>query len=95
VDEGVNGKTRTLLEYWDFYGKNVDDACYLLEWVAWDSFECEKASHVFGYSFPDPCAFYSRFYYAPFWCDLCNFSDHSTNSCPYYACYAQPDFALP
>jgi len=30
VDEDVNSKTRTLLEYWDFHGKNVDDAWYSL-----------------------------------------------------------------
>jgi len=35
-------------------------------------FEFEKASYVFGCSFLDPCAFYSRSYYAFFWCDLCN-----------------------
>jgi len=26
---------------------------------------------------------------------LCKSSDHETNLCPYYACYAQPDFASP
>jgi len=31
VGEGVNSKTRVLLEYWNFHGKNVNDACYLLE----------------------------------------------------------------
>ena len=67
----------------------------MLEWVAWDSFECEKASHVFGYSFPDPCAFYSRSYYASFWCDLCNSSNYDIDSCPYYTFYAQPDFVSP
>jgi len=30
VDEGVNNKTRILLEYRDFHGKNVDEALYLL-----------------------------------------------------------------
>ena len=39
------------------------------EWIAWDSFEFEKASHVYKYSFPDACAFYARSYYAPFWCE--------------------------
>ena len=81
VDEGVNSKIPILLEYWDFHGKNVDDAWYLLEWIAWDSFNFEKASRV-RYSFFDPCAFYCRSYYAPFWCDLCNFSDHDTSLCP-------------
>jgi len=66
VHKGVNSKTRIRLEYWDFHGKNVDDALYLLEWIAWDSFEFEKASCVSRYSFLDPCAFYCRSYYAPF-----------------------------
>ena len=48
-----------------------------------------------GYSFPDPCAFYARSYYAPFGCHMCNSFDHNANSCPYCACYAQPDFASP
>ena len=26
IDEGVNNKTRIVLQYWDFYGKNVDEA---------------------------------------------------------------------
>jgi len=30
-----------------------------------------------------------------FWYDLCNSSNHTTSSCPYYACYAQPDFVSP
>ena len=55
-------------------------------------FEFEKASHVSRYSFSDPWAFYFRSYYAPFWCDLCNSSDHASNSCPHYACYDQPNF---
>jgi len=62
VDEGVNSKTRTLLRCWDFCGKNFDDAWYLLEWIAWDSFEFEKASRISRYSFSDPCAFYARSY---------------------------------
>jgi len=36
VDEGVNSETRILLQFWDFHRLNVDDAWYLLEWVAWD-----------------------------------------------------------
>jgi len=49
LDEGVNNETRTLLGYWDFYSKNVDDAWYLLKWIAWDSFEFGKASVVSRY----------------------------------------------
>ena len=59
-----------------------------------DSFEFEKASHLSGCYFPVPSAFYARSYYAPLWCDLCS-SYHNITSCPYYACYAQPDFAPP
>ena len=61
----------------------------------WDSFEFEKASRISRYLFSDPCAFYARSYYGHFWCDLCNSSDHDINSCPYYVCYAQPNFAPP
>ena len=52
IDESVNSKTRILLQYSDFHGQNVNEAWSLLEWVAWDSFEFEKASCVSGYSFP-------------------------------------------
>jgi len=38
----------------------------LLKWIAWDSFEFEKASLISEYSFLDPCAFYARSYYAIF-----------------------------
>jgi len=86
---GVNNETRTLLGYWGFHAKNIDDAWYLLEWIAWDSFEFEKAAIILKYSFPDPCAFYYRSYYARFWCYLCNSSGHETNLCPYYICYDQ------
>jgi len=95
VDEGVNSEIRILFGYWGFHGENIDDACYLLEWITWDSIEFEKVSRVSRYSFFDPCVFYARFYYAPFWCELCKSSDHETNLCPYYAYYAQPDFASP
>jgi len=81
VDEGVNSKTRILLEYWGFLAKSIDDTWYLLEWIALDSFEFEKASYVSAYSFHNPCASYSRSYYATFWCDLYNSFDHVTNFC--------------
>jgi len=90
----VNNETRMLLQYWDFHGKNVDEAWCLLEWVAWDSFDFDKASCVSRYSFPNPCAFYARSYSAPLWCDLCNSSHHTFSSCPYYACYAHPNSSL-
>ena len=88
VDEGVNSEIRILLQFWDFHGLNADDAWNLLVWVAWDSFEFEKACCVYRYSFSDPCAFYARSYYAPLWCDLCNTSTHNVSSCLYFACYA-------
>ena len=49
----------------------------MLKWVAWDSFEFEKASRFYDNSFHNPCAFYAKSYYAPFWCDMCNSSDSS------------------
>jgi len=95
VDEGVNNETRLLLQYWDFHRKNFDEAWSLLEWIAWDSFEFDKASCVYGYSFYNPCAFYARSYYTPLWCDMCNSSAHNVSSCLYYTCYAHPDSSLP
>jgi len=95
IDEGVNSKTQILLQFWNFHRKTVDEAWSLLEWIAWDSIEFDKASCVYGYSFYDPCAFYARSYYALFWCDMCNSSAHNVSSCPYYACYAHPDSYLP
>jgi len=68
-----------------FHGKNIDETWFSLKWVAWDSFEFEKASRVSGYSFHDPCAFCALSYYTPLWCDMCNSSDHNITSCPYYA----------
>ena len=65
ADEGVNSEIRILLQFWDFHQLNVDDAWSLLVWVAWDSFEFEKACCVYRYLFHDPCAFYARSYYAP------------------------------
>ena len=65
-DEDVNNETRILLEYQDFHGRNVDDAWYLLKWIAWDSFEFQKTSVISIYSFPDPCAFHTRLFSAPF-----------------------------
>jgi len=60
IDEGVNNETRILLQFWDFHGESIDEAWSLLEWVASDSFEFEKANCVYGNSFHDPCAFYAR-----------------------------------
>ena len=35
IDEGVNSEIWIFLQFWDFHGKNVDEAWSLLEWVAW------------------------------------------------------------
>ena len=93
LDEIINGKTRALLQYLGFLAKSVDEAWYLLEWIAWDSFEFEQAACSSGYSLSDPCVFYARSYYSLFWCYLCNSSNHETNLCSYYAGYDQSDFA--
>jgi len=91
----MNSKTQILLQCWDFPGKSIDEALSLLKWIAWDSFEFEKAGCVYGYSFHDPCTFYAKSYYAPSWHDLCNSSAHNVSSCPYYACYTHSDSSLP
>jgi len=31
IDECVNNETRILLQFWDFHGKSVDEAWFLLE----------------------------------------------------------------
>ena len=62
----MNSKAHANLGYEGFHGKSIDEAWYLLEWIAWDSFEFEKASCVCGHSFLDPGAFYARSYYATF-----------------------------
>ena len=95
IDEGVNSEIRIFLQFLDFYGKNINEAWCLLQWIAWDSFELEKASRFYGNSFHDPCAFYARSYYALFWCDMCNSSVHNVSSCPYYAYCAHSDSCLP
>ena len=51
TDDCVNSKTWILLEYCGFLAKSVDDVWYMLEWIAWNSFEFEKASRVSRYSF--------------------------------------------
>ena len=95
VDESMNSKTRILLEYQGFLGDNVEEAWYLLQWIAWDSFEFEKGSRVFIYSFPYPSTFYSRSYYAPF-AVICIVLLNMKLICVlYYACYTQPSFVLP
>ena len=55
----------------------------------------KKATRFYGNSFHDPCAFYARLYYAPFWCNLCHSSDRNISSCPYYGSYAHLESSLP
>ena len=40
---GVNHETRTVLEKWEFCAKTVDEACALLDWLAWDTYEFETS----------------------------------------------------
>ena len=40
---GVNHETRALLEQWDFCAKTVDEACALLDWLAWDTYAFETS----------------------------------------------------
>ena len=47
VYEGVNCETRTLLEYWDFCAKDVNEACDFLDWLAWDTYEFETSCSDF------------------------------------------------
>jgi len=63
--------------------------------VAWDSFEFGNACCVYHYSFPDPCAFYTRSYFAPLWCDMCSASSQNVSTFPYYLFYAHTDLPLP
>ena len=92
IDNGVNSKSHTFLEYFTFHGIKVDDAQYLLKWPAWDSFKFQKATPAFGCSFLKSCVFNARSYYlvqciASLWCDMCNFSNHDISLHPYYVCY--------
>ena len=66
VDMGLNSKTHALLEHWSFHHKSVNKASYLLSELAGIHLNFEKA----------------RSCYAPFWRDLCNFSNCEANSCP-------------
>ena len=76
VDEGVNYETHAHLEHWDFCARNVDEAWYLLEWLARDTYEFETSyvdSCIPSHCIPN---------YAPLVCEHCNRSDYDSNSCP-------------
>jgi len=74
----VNCETRALLEQWDFCAKSVDEACYFLDWLAWDTYEFETS--CFDSYIPFPCILTC----APPMCTICHCSDHDSNFCPYY-----------
>ena len=42
IDEGVNRKTRILLQYWDLHEKSVEEAWCLLEWIALNSLSLRR-----------------------------------------------------
>ena len=74
----MNHETRALLEQWDFCAKSVDEACAILDWLAWDTYEFETScsdSYI-----PPPCIPAP----VPPMCAICHCSDHASSSCPYY-----------
>ena len=75
---GVSCETCALLEHWDFCAKTVDEACALLDWLAWDTREFETSCS--GSYIPPPCTPA----HAPPLCEICHCSDHDSSSCPYY-----------
>ena len=78
VDEGVNYEIRVLFEYWDFYSRNIDEACDFLNWLAQDTYEFEISCA--NSNNPLPCIPDL----APSLCETCHCSDHDSTSCPYY-----------
>jgi len=74
----VNCETRALLEQWDFYAKNIDEACDFLDWLGWDTYEFETS--CFDSYIPPP--YIPN--YAPPMCGTCCGSNHDSNSCRYY-----------
>ena len=78
VYESVNCEIHALLEYWDFWAKDVNEACDFLDWLVWDTYEFETS--CFDSYIPPP-------YipgYAPPVCEIYHYSDHECNSCPCY-----------
>jgi len=61
----------------DFYAKDVNEACDFLDWLARETkyeISCTN-SYIPPPYIPD---------YAPTMCEICHYSDHDSNSCPYY-----------
>jgi len=54
INEGVNSKTRTLLEFLCFHSKSVGKAWYIFKWLTDDTYKFENIGWAFGMSFPDP-----------------------------------------
>jgi len=81
VYQAVNCKSRTLLELWDSFAKNIDETCDFLDWLAWNTYKF-KTTHFYCYI---PSSFIPN--YAPFMCEICYCSDHDSNSCPHYICW--------
>jgi len=77
VYERVNCKIGTILEYWDFCAKNVDEAWDFLDWLAQDTYEYEIS--YTNSCIPPPCIPN----YAPPVCEIYRCSNHASNSCPY------------
>jgi len=66
------------LEYWDFCANSVNKTCNFLNWLAWDTHEFKTGcsdSYI-----PPPCIFT----HAPHVYKICSYSDHDSNSFPYY-----------
>ena len=59
----MNGETRTLLQYFRFLSKTIDEALHWLEWVARDTYEFEKDTCGSVMSFYYLCALHARSFY--------------------------------
>jgi len=59
----VNGETRSLLQYFRFHSKTINEVLDLLEWVVKDTYELENITNAFGMPFSEPCAFHVRLVY--------------------------------
>ena len=62
VNAGMDYETRTLLEYWSFHSKGMNEAWDILGWLVGDTYKFEEVGFAFGISFLNPCAFHARSY---------------------------------
>ena len=67
----MNYETHTLLEYWSFHSKSVDEAWAMLEWLVGDTYKFEEVSCSLGMSLLDPSSFCARSYYAEHFVEPC------------------------